>query len=406
MFRFLWHSLSLVTLLAVYPQAHAAASHSHNAAPATRPTATRPSQAEQYERMVEQKLKHTYAATAMRMLAECGGIRHGLCIDLGCGTGRLDVELARRSELTIVGLDIDPDMKPIFERRIRAAGLQDRVSFIVGDAQKLPFPDRHADLIISRGMLIFVPDIGQCLREVQRVLKPTGVAFLGGRYLHAPENSRLTADALRDLVSKSGVAGARVVDGRGQWVKILGPQAPKAAREVQIGPQMLAWRMVADYDIATGRALVICQTDGSAEQALQQGLLDATDLHITALYPSESLAKAADARIRHAGLDKRLACKVGDAHALPFEAGSFNLVSGLGGVPFWKDREKAFAEIHRVLQPGGVALVGGVYRYMPESLRLSGQALRATTRRSGLSTIRVYEDNGQWVEITKTADAR
>jgi ubiquinone/menaquinone biosynthesis C-methylase UbiE len=166
---------------------------------------------------------------------------------------------------------------------------------------------------------------------------------------------------------------------------------------------MLAWRMVADYAIVTGRALLICRTDGSGEQALQQGLLDATDLHITALYPSEELAQAAEARIRRAGLDKRLACKVGEVHALPFERESFNLVSGLGGVPFWKDREKAFVEIHRVLRPGGVALVGG---YMPEFLRLSGQALRATTQRSGLPTIRVYEDNGQWVEITKTAEAR
>ena len=50
---------------------------------------------------------------ATRMLAECGGIRDGLCINLGCGAGHLDVELAKRSNLKIIGLDIDRDMKPL-----------------------------------------------------------------------------------------------------------------------------------------------------------------------------------------------------------------------------------------------------------------------------------------------------
>lgn len=193
-------------------------------------------QAAAYDRFVEERLKHTYPLTAARMLAECGGVREGLCLDLGCGSGHLDVELAKRSNLTIIGVDIDPQMKPLFEKRIREAGLQDRVSFAVGDAQKLPFPDNHADLIVSRGMLIFVPDIKQCLREVDRVLKPTGVAFLGGRYLYAPEKYKITSERLKKIVAESGVAGARVIDFRGQWVKILGPEAPKAAREFRLGP--------------------------------------------------------------------------------------------------------------------------------------------------------------------------
>ena len=89
------------------------------------------SQAEQYDRLVEEKLKHTYPATAARMLAECGGIREGICLDLGCGGGQLDVELAKQSRLKIIGLDIDPNMKSLFEKRIRAAGLEKRVSFVV-----------------------------------------------------------------------------------------------------------------------------------------------------------------------------------------------------------------------------------------------------------------------------------
>jgi len=357
--------------------------------------------AEAYDRFVEEKLKHTYPATAMRMLEECGGIRAGICIDLGCGSGHLDVELAQRSNLTIIGLDIDPDVKPLFEKRIREAGLQKRVSFVLGDAQKLPFPDDYADVIVSRGMLIFVPDIKKCLREVDRVLKPTGVAFLGGRYLYAPQESKVSTEKLKRIVAEAGIRGAEVIEARGRWVKILGPHAPEAAREFRPGPQMLARRFVADYALTKGTCLLICRGDGPLEQALQRGFIDATELQITALYPSEELAGAARARMGRAGLDRPVACRVGQVHALPFADSTFDAVASVGSVPFWEDREKAFCEIHRVLRPGGAALIGGEYRFMPESRRISSESLRQIAARTGIPSIRVYDDMGQWVEIRK-----
>jgi ubiquinone/menaquinone biosynthesis C-methylase UbiE len=358
-------------------------------------------QAAAYDRFVEEKLKLTYPATAARMLGECGGIREGICLDLGCGSGHLDVELAQRSKFKIIGLDIDAGMKPLFEKRIHEAGLDKRVTFVQGDAQKLPFPDHYADIIVSRGMLIFVPDIPQCLREVSRVLKPTGVAFLGGRYLYAPRKYKMSAEKLRALVADSGVAGAEAIDARGQWVKILGPQSSPAAREFGLGPQMLAHRIVADYGITQGRCLLICRGDGALEQALQHGLTDVTDFQITALYASEQLAQAAQARLQQAKLDRRIACQVGGVQALPFDAGRFDVVASVGCVPFWPDREAAMREIYRVLRPGGAGLVGGMYRFMPESRKVSSEALRQEAARTGIPSIRVYDDLGQWLEIRK-----
>ena len=160
--------------------------------------------AEAFEWVAENRVKHTYPLTAARMLAECGGIRDGICIDVGCGPGHLDVELARRSNFKIVGLDIDPDMKPLFEKRAREAGLDDRLTFVVGDAQNMPFPDDHADVIVSRGTLIFIPDIAKCLREAERVLKPTGVAFLGGRYVYTPQKHKISSEKLKRIVREDG----------------------------------------------------------------------------------------------------------------------------------------------------------------------------------------------------------
>ena len=357
--------------------------------------------AEAFEWVVENRVKHTYPLTAMRMLREIGGIRDGICIDIGCGTGNLDIELARRSKFTIIGLDIDPDMKPLFEKRVREAGLQDRLRFVTGDAQKMPFPDDYADIIVSRGTLTFIPDIGKCLKEVGRVLKPTGVAFLGGRYLYTPQQYKISNEKLKKIVRESGVPGAKVVEGRGQWVKIVGPKAPKAARRFQGGPHMLAARFIADYAITEGKCLVVCLDDGGGAQGLQQGFLNLTGLQLTALYPSEKVAAEAEKRIKEAKLSERITCKVGTLDALPFEEASFDLVAGVGPLLIWGEREKKMREIYRVLRPGGAALVGGKYLGMPNFRKVSSETLRNAAAKTGITSIRISDDMGQWVEVRK-----
>ena len=103
---------------------------------------------------------------------------------------------------------------------------------------------------------------------------------------------------------------------------------------------------------------------------------------------------------------RRSACQVGEVQTLPFDAGRFDVVSSLGSVPFWPDREAAFRELHRVLRPGGVALAGGLYRFMPESRKVSSAALRESAARTGIPSIRVFDDLGQWVEIRKPPTER
>jgi ubiquinone/menaquinone biosynthesis C-methylase UbiE len=363
--------------------------------------------AEAYQWIVENRIKHTYAMTAMRMLGECGGIREGICIDVGCGSGNLAIELAKRSNFTIIGLDIDPDVKPLFLKNVREAGLEKRISFVLADAQEMPFAKDYADLIVSRGTLVFIPDIKRCLREVDRVLKPTGVAFLGGRYVYTPRTYKLSTEELKKIVREAGIPNAEVIEARGQWVKIIGPEAPKAAREFQGSPKILAGRLVADYGITKGRCLLLCASDGGLEQALQKGLVESTELKITALYPTEKAAKEAEKRIRSAGLTGRIVARAGKIDSLPFDEGSFDLVAGVGPILIWeKDRQKAMCEIQRVLRLGGAALVGGRYVSMPAGRRVSSEALREDAAKTGLPGIRVFDDMGQWIEIRKGVNAR
>ena len=113
-------------------------------------------------------------------------------LDLGCGTGDLLINIARRSpkDTEIIGLDYSQPMLEKAKQKAEKAGVSERTSFINGDAAHLPFPDGHFDCVgISfafRNLTYKNPLGTPHFAEVKRVLKP------GGRYVivesSQPEN--------------------------------------------------------------------------------------------------------------------------------------------------------------------------------------------------------------------------
>jgi MPBQ/MSBQ methyltransferase len=76
-------------------------------------------------------------------------------------------------------------------------------------------------------------------------------------------------------------------------------------------------------------------------------------------------------QLRRAGRKPSLvACTrvLGDAERLPFEADAFDRYVSCGSIEYWPDPQRAIAEAHRVLRPGGLALVVGP---LPPSHRLA-----------------------------------
>jgi SAM-dependent methyltransferase len=96
---------------------------------------------------------------------QCSGLLpEGRILDLGCGVGHSYHLLAPRET---VGVDIDPKALAGQERETHVADMRD-----------LPFPDNEFDGVLSVQSVEHVPDPEQVLLEVQRVLKPAGIAVL------------------------------------------------------------------------------------------------------------------------------------------------------------------------------------------------------------------------------------
>ena len=137
------------------------------------------SEAVRFDRFAREAFKEVYPTLADQILNDYG-IREGVCLDIGCGPGYLGIEMAKQSHLNVLGVDIDPVTVEIANKNITHENLIDRVTVEQGDVHSLRFADGYADLIVSRGSFLFWENTAQAFHEIYRVLKPGGVAFIGG----------------------------------------------------------------------------------------------------------------------------------------------------------------------------------------------------------------------------------
>ena len=117
-------------------------------------------------------------------------IKEGRCVEIGSGDGKLGLELTKRTAFYVYMVDINGDVLKKAHANACGAGLSDRISLIQANVERLPFVDDFADLVVSRGSIFFWNDKAGGLKEIYRVLKPGGVAFVGGgtsRYMSEAE---------------------------------------------------------------------------------------------------------------------------------------------------------------------------------------------------------------------------
>ena len=155
-----------------------AAGACRNEAPPGKDTNPRYS-AEQFDQIAREVFAPIYPYLS-RQVKEDYKITAGVAVDAGSGPGYWAIELAKATDLKVYALDLDPEAVNIARRNIARAGLEGRVEAVEGDVQKMPFADGFADLVVSRGSYPFWKDKIAAFREIRRILKPGGVAYVGG----------------------------------------------------------------------------------------------------------------------------------------------------------------------------------------------------------------------------------
>ena len=109
--------------------------------------------------------------TLVEVIAPAPGMR---ILDVATGTGMVAFALAARGA-QVVGLDQNEAMLGGARARLqRTPALAGRLSFVLGEAEALPFADGEFDALSFTYLLRYVDDPPATMRELARVVKPGG----------------------------------------------------------------------------------------------------------------------------------------------------------------------------------------------------------------------------------------
>lgn len=104
----------------------------------------------------------------------CLSIKGKKILDIGCGTGIYDFELARRGADFILGVDFADGMIKFAKEKNRLLGFEDKCSFIQADFFKPPLPKEQIfDYAIVTGVMDYIGNQKEFIDNVLRVTKST-----------------------------------------------------------------------------------------------------------------------------------------------------------------------------------------------------------------------------------------
>ncbi len=170
-------------------------------------------------------------------------------LDVATGTAGVALELVGRTPARVTGLDLTHPMLRRGQERIERAGATERVQLVVGQAERLPFPDATFDALTFTYLLRYVADPAATLRELARVVKPGG--SIASLEFAVPGNAFWRAWWW--VYTRLVLPVAGYVTGGREWYDVgrfLGPNISAHYRRYPVSWTVQAWREAGLADVS------------------------------------------------------------------------------------------------------------------------------------------------------------
>lgn len=202
----------------------------------------------------EDELTPVYAAAADAILAK-SGVKKGYALVLGCNEGRLAYELAKQTELRIIGVERDADKVEKARRALDTAGLYGtRISVHHIKGETLPFTTYMANLIVSEEAMMH-GRFSYAASEVNRVLRPYGGCLCIGHPDQKHVSKKLDRAGLEQWLAGGGIEAELTeegslwalsrrgpVEGAGEWTQLYADSRHTAcSMDALQGPMAIQW---------------------------------------------------------------------------------------------------------------------------------------------------------------------
>ena len=167
----------------------------------------------------DDNLTNIYKSSVEKIISETG-TKKGYCLVLDAGVGRLAYEIAKQTDMKIIGIESDPKNVEMAKKLLDSAGLYgSRIVIEQWDLASLP--DYFANLIVSDALIASRTGIVWS-DEMMRILRPYGgVAYVPSNPSWKPklnDGSKVRETSLKNMA----IMTRGKLDGSGSWTQLYG----------------------------------------------------------------------------------------------------------------------------------------------------------------------------------------
>lgn len=188
--------------------------------------------AAKFDQLVEQIFNPIYPVVAAQIVNSTG-IATGICLDAGSAGGYLGIAIAKITNLDVYLLDISPAALQIATCKISQLGLETRVHPLLGNVQEIPIRDNTVDLVVSKSSVWFWDNKPKAFQELYRILRPGGIAYVGGSFGTAEIKQQVTAVM-------------RQTDKNWDWRRVGNDKTPDKMTEILLAAKIPAFKILSD----------------------------------------------------------------------------------------------------------------------------------------------------------------